>query len=50
LSSLSELVGDRFPALSTVCTVNVFDDCVPYVIQRSMPTAAPSKTPFTRTS
>jgi hypothetical protein len=45
-----ELSAERLPALSTACTLNVFDVCVPYVIQRSMPIAAPSKTPFTNTS
>jgi hypothetical protein len=45
-----ELAGERLPALSTACTLNVFEVCVPYVIQRSMPVWAPSKTPFTRTS
>ena len=29
LSSVIELVGERLPALSTACTENVFDDCVP---------------------
>ena len=50
MSSRIVLVGERFPALSTASTVNVFDDCVPYVIQRSTSIAEPSKTPFTRTS
>jgi hypothetical protein len=50
LSSVTELVGERLPALSTACTLNVFEACVPYVIHLSMPVWAPSKTPFTRTS
>jgi hypothetical protein len=48
--SVTELAGERLPALSTACTLNVYEVCVPYVIQRSMPVWAPSKTPFTRTS
>jgi hypothetical protein len=35
--SETELVGERLPALSTACTLNVFEVWVPYVIQRSMP-------------
>jgi hypothetical protein len=27
--SVIELRGERFPALSTACTLYVFDDCVP---------------------
>jgi hypothetical protein len=31
LSSVTELIGERLPALSTAWTLNVFDVCVPYV-------------------
>jgi hypothetical protein len=50
LWSVTELVGERLPALSIACTLTVFDVCVPYLIQRSTPIPAPSKTPFTCTS
>ena len=29
MSSVTELIGEPLPALSTACTLNVFEACVP---------------------
>jgi hypothetical protein len=50
LSRVMELAGERLPALSIACTLYVFELCVPFVIQRSVSSWAPSKTPLTYTS